>query len=128
MIHFVLYSVLSTVLVLVLYTVRHQLIIHHNDHCKNHIDVVFPYTHTHTVLVHDNQICKLLTRLISAHILRTENYKCPWGPLPGGRLVRGRPSPDFKQKFFNIICTPRFWRLFCSEIFNSIIKILELSE
>ena len=80
-------------------------IIHHNDHCKNHIDVVFPYTrtHTHTVLVHDNQICELLyntdthsdttdTRLISAHVLRTE-LQVSMGSAAGGGLVRGTAVP-----------------------------------
>ena len=72
---------------------------------KNHIDVVFPYTHTHTVLVHDNQICKLLyntdthsdttdTRLISAHILRTE-LQVSMGSAAGGGLVRGSAVPRF---------------------------------
>ena len=87
-------------------------IIHHNDHCKNRIDVVFPYTHTHTVLVHDNQICKLLyntdthsdttdTRLISAHVLRTELQVSMGSAAGGGRagheggLVRGAAVPRF---------------------------------
>ena len=80
-------------------------IIIHNDHCKNHRDVVFPYTHAHTVLVHDNQICKLLyntdihsdttdTRLISAHVLRTE-LQVSMGSAAGGGLVRGAATPIF---------------------------------
>ena len=68
-----------------MYLVYVYVIIHHNDHCKNHRDIVFPYTRAHTVLVlvHNNQICKLLyntgthsdttdTQFISAHVLRTE--------------------------------------------------------
>ena len=108
-----------------------------NDHCKNHIDVVFPYTHIHTVLVH-NQICKLLynadthsdttdTRLISAHVLRTELQVSMGSATGGGGWSGGRPPPDFKGKFFNIICPPDFGG-FWSEIYNSIIKFVELRE
>ena len=40
----------------------------------------------------------------------------------------GRPPPDFGGKFFNIICPPPDFVGFCSEIFNSIIKFVELRE
>ena len=105
-----------------------------------YVDVVFPYTHTHTVLVHDNQICKLLyntsdthsdttdTRLISAHILRTE-LQVSLGSAAGGKgWSGGRPSPDFKGKFLNIISPPPDFGGFCREIFNSIIKFVKLRE
>ena len=65
----------------------------------------------HTVLVHDNQICKLLyntdtlsdttdTRLISAHILRTE-LQVSMGSAAGGGggWSGGLPSSDFKGGF-----------------------------
>ena len=96
-------------------------IIHHNDHCKNHIDVVFPYTHTHTVLVHDNLKCKLLyntdthsdtidTPLISAHILRRE-LQVSMGSAAGG-LVRGAAVPRFKKKVFQYDLPPKILAAF----------------
>ena len=83
-----------------------------NDHCKNHIDVVFPYTHIHTVLVH-NQICKLLynadthsdttdTRLISAHVLRTELQVSMRSAAGGGWLGGGAAAPKILKKSFSI--------------------------
>ena len=85
-----------------------------NDHWKNHIDVVFPYTNkfTHTVLVHDNQICKLLyntdthsdttdTRVISAHVLRTE-LQVSMGSAAEGGLVRGAAAPQILNERFSI--------------------------
>ena len=84
-------------------------IIHHNDHCKNHIDIVFPYTYTHTELVNDSQICKLLyntdthsdttdTRLISAHILRTE-LQVSMGSAAGGAGKGGGRPKILKESF-----------------------------
>ena len=87
-------------------------IIHHNDHCKNHIDVDFPYTHTHT---HDNQICKLL---YSVHGVRCRG------------AGQGTAVPRFERKVFNII-SPQDFGSFCSEIFvvkAFEIKFLELRE
>ena len=89
---------------------RALVIIHHNDHCKNHIDVVFPYN-THTVLVHDNQICKLLyntythsdttdTRMISAHVLRTE-LQVSMGSA-AGVAGQGGGRPQILKESFSI--------------------------
>ena len=60
-------------------------------------------------------------RLISVHVLRTELQ------VSMGSAAGGQPPPDFGGKLFNIIRPPDFGG-YCSEIFNSIIKLLEVKE
>ena len=62
------------------------------------------------------------TRLINAHILRTE-LQLSMGSATGGGLVRGGGRPQILKEFFNKICPPPDFGGFCSEIFNSIIKV-----
>ena len=45
------------------------------------------------------------TRLISAYVLRTE-LQVSMGSAAKGDGQRGGRPPDFKGKFFNIICPP----------------------